>query len=208
MNHTVQRSGGDRMRPARLDTLDDAALLARSPDDPAAFRELYDRYSERVYGYFVRRTSSIDASYDLTAETFAQAWTARGRFRDDAGGSAGPWLFGIARLVLLMSVRHAAIEGRARERLLTEYQSTTTRNDPRDTPDERWLDGLDEALADLPSGQRDALLLRVVDDLGYDDIATRLDTTAPAARVRVHRALGALHDQLTDTSTKDERHDH
>ena len=95
----------------------DAQLLALACRDPAAFRTLYDRYAERVHGYHLRRCQDPDAAFDLTAETFAQAWLARSRFRDEAGGSAGPWLFAIARHVLLASVRRRALERDACERL-------------------------------------------------------------------------------------------
>ena len=66
----------------------DAALLLAARTDPGAFRELYERYAEQLHGFHLRRTSDADAAYDLTAETFAQAWLSRGRFRDEAGGSA------------------------------------------------------------------------------------------------------------------------
>jgi len=59
-------------------------------------------------------------------------------------------------------------------------------------PDETWLDGLDEALAELPEGQLDAIRLRYVHDLPYEELAGALDTTPQAARVRVHRGLSAL----------------
>src|ERR1044072_5141314 len=91
-------------------TPSDAALLAAA--DPDAFRELYARHADRVFGYFVRRSGDRDAAFDLTAETFAQAWIMRRRFRDEAAGSAAPWLFGIARNVLLMSVRRGRVERR------------------------------------------------------------------------------------------------
>src|SRR6266536_2128349 len=95
----------------------DAALLVAARTDPGAFRELYDRYAQRVLGYHVRRCRDDDAAHELTAETFAQAWLVRARFRDECGGSAGPWLFGVARNVLLASVRRRALEAGARERL-------------------------------------------------------------------------------------------
>lgn len=63
-------------------------------------------------------------------------------------------------------------------------------------PDETWLEGLDEALADLPATQRQAVELRVLDDLDYDGVAARLATTPAAARVRVHRALTALRERI------------
>jgi RNA polymerase sigma-70 factor (ECF subfamily) len=156
----------------------DAALIAAARTDPGAFRELYDRYAERVLGYHSRRTRDEDAAHELTAETFAQAWLARTRFRDECEGSAGPWLFGIARNVLLSSVRRRALEASARERLGMEVMPTVS-------PQEDWLDGLDD---DVP----EAVRLRVLDDMSYDQIAIELGTTPGAARVRVHRGLAAL----------------
>src|SRR6478672_378509 len=87
----------------------DAELIHAARTDAGAFRELYDRYAGRVHGYHLRRTRDLHAAHDLTAETFAQAWLARRRFRDRAGGSAGPWLFGIARNLVSQSVRRRRI---------------------------------------------------------------------------------------------------
>ena len=136
----------------------DAALLAASRADPGAFRELYDRYAERVLAYHHRRCRDEDAAHDLTAETFAQVWLVRARFRDDCDGSAAPWLFGIARNVLLSSVRRRRVEAAARERL-------GVLRSPVAEPEESWLDGLDEALDELPESQREAIRLRVIDDI-------------------------------------------
>ena len=137
--------------------------------------------------YHLRRSRDADSAHDLTAETFAQAWLARRRFRDDAGGSAGPWLFAIARHVLLASVRKRRLELAACERL--GVLERLDRPPAAAEPDDSWLDGLDEALADLPAGQREAIELRVVDDLDYERVAATLDTTPLAARVRVSRGL-------------------
>ena len=174
----------------------DAELLAAARTDAAAFRALYDRYAVRILRYHQRRTDDADAAHDLTAETFAQAWLARSRFRDEAGGSAGPWLFAIARHVLLASVRKRALEQTAARRLGLQSSGTAAE------PDEAWLDGLDEALADLPEGQREAIRLRVVDDLGYEQVAASLGTTPEAARVRVHRGLAALRNRLSARSAR------
>src|SRR4029077_10658981 len=95
----------------------DAELLVAARSDASAFRELYERYADRVYGYHLRRSRDPHAAHDLTAETFAQAWLSRARFRDEARGSAGPCLFGLARHVLLVSLRRHRLERRACERL-------------------------------------------------------------------------------------------
>src|SRR6185312_8493515 len=108
----MQRAEAPTRAAAEREMKSDADLIRAARTDAGAFRELYDRYAEQVHGYHLRRTRDSHAAHDLTAETFAQAWLARRRFRDHAGGSAGPWLFGIARNVLLLSVRRRRLKQR------------------------------------------------------------------------------------------------
>jgi RNA polymerase sigma-70 factor (ECF subfamily) len=174
----------------------DAALVAASRDDPDAFRALYDRHVERIHAGHLRQTRDVHAAHDLTAETFAQAWLVRERFRDEAGGSALPWLLGIARNVLLMSVRRRVLEQRACERLgLRErLDGPPAAVEPIDA----WLDGIDDLLAGLPPSHAEALRLRIVDDRDYAGVAAALGTTPQNARVRVHRALRMLRARMTE----------
>jgi len=156
--------------------------------DPDAFRVLYDRYAERMFRYFIRRTGNHDASLDLTAETFARAWFGVAAFRDLAGGSAGPWLFGIARNVLFASVAAGRLESEAR----TKLGLLMDRNTEEPETDARWLTDVDQAVAALPSQQREAIELRVMADLSYEETAAALGCSPTAARIRVSRALSAL----------------
>jgi RNA polymerase sigma factor (sigma-70 family) len=175
----------------------DASLLAAARHDPDAFRELYERYARSLNDYFVRRTASRTAALDLTAETFAQAWFIRAGFRDRADGSAAPWIYGIAYNVLLMSIRRGSVEQRATERLgLQEWRNRLERLSDA-VPETAWGDGADELLETLPSHQRDAVRLRVLDDLDHADVARELGTTPGTARVHVHRGLKALTRHLT-----------
>ena len=63
-------------------------------------------------------------------------------------------------------------------------------------------DELEGALADLPEGQREAIRLRVVVDLAYEQVAASLGTTPEAARVRVHRGLASLRNRLSARSAR------
>jgi RNA polymerase sigma-70 factor (ECF subfamily) len=172
----------------------DAQLLRASGSDPAAFRELYDRYAERIYGFALRRTGDVDAARDLTAETFAQAWLSRRRFHDRSGGLCGPWLFGIARNLIAESVRRRRIELAACAKL----GMLDRLDEPRATvePAPAWLDGSGDLLGELPEGERHAVELRVVEGLSYDEVAARLETGPGAVRVRVARGLGRLRELI------------
>jgi RNA polymerase sigma-70 factor (ECF subfamily) len=99
---------------------------------------------------------------------------------------------GIAHRLLADAVRRERIDVRARERLglpvdlASEdgYTEVEARLSPRLA--------LDRALRALPAHEREALHLRVVDELPYEQVARRLDIRPAAARLRVSRALRRL----------------
>jgi RNA polymerase sigma-70 factor, ECF subfamily len=170
------------------DVRSDAQLIADG--DEAGFAELYRRHAVEVYSFFRARLAW--AAADLTAETFAQAWVSRRRFRDDCEGSALPWLLGIGRNVLRESVRRDRVETCARERLGLPLDLAT--EDGYEVVEERLSPrrALAEALESLPAHERRALELRVVDGLPYGEVADRLAIRPAAARLRVSRALRRL----------------
>jgi RNA polymerase sigma factor (sigma-70 family) len=182
-----------------LVTRTDAELLKAAGGDPQAYREFYDRYAAWIRSWFVRHTGSETASLDLTAETFAQAWHASKRFRDEADGSGAPWLFGIARNLLRQYHKHNRIESAARERMGLPAPAAECEDYER--IDERSEIGaltplLRHAVRALPAEQRRALELRVVHGLPYEAVAGRLGCSQNAARLRVSRALRALTTQM------------
>ena len=184
--------GGVPPLPGVTDVTDrtDAELIRTAESDAGAFGELYRRHASTVRGWFRRRLEW--AASDLTAEAFAQAWLSRRSFRDEADGSALPWLLGIARNVARESARRNEVESRARRKLglptdlASEdgYAAVEERLSPRTA--------LTDALETLPGHEREALELRVVDELPYSDVAARLGVRPAAARLRVSRALRRL----------------
>jgi DNA-directed RNA polymerase specialized sigma24 family protein len=85
----------------------DAELIRAARVDGEAFAELYRRHARAIASWFAARTPTRIAG-ELTAETFAQAALSLKRFRDEANGSAAPWLYGIARNVLRRSLEREA----------------------------------------------------------------------------------------------------
>lgn len=94
----------------------DAELIVASRRDPHAFRELYDRWAERLLAYFFVRTRNAETASELVAETFAVAYERRRRFRD-IGRPGGAWLYGIAAHELSHWYRHEDVRRRAIKRL-------------------------------------------------------------------------------------------
>ena len=178
----------------------DAALLAEARSDADAFAEVCRRHAAALEAWFIRRTADPGIAADLTAETFAQAWRSRERFRDEAQGSAAPWLYGIAANLHRQYCRRRRVETAARRRLgmplrdfAVELDAVESRLDSA-----RLGPALRAAVAALPPRQREAVELRVVRELPYPDIASRLGCSLGVARLNVSRALVSLRARLQE----------
>jgi RNA polymerase sigma factor (sigma-70 family) len=172
-------------------------------DQPLDIGRLYERHGEELLTFIVRRTSDTEVALDLWAETFAQALAGRGRYRGATEEEAGGWLYAIARRQLGRYYRRGRAERRAMQRLGIERPQIDS-----DTEAEivrrAGLDDLRQVIAAgvamLPEDAREALELRLVEELSYPDLAARLAITEQAARKRVSRGIGAL-SFLLDTNT-------
>ncbi len=180
----------------------DAELIAAAKRDPEAFAELYRRHAPAVARWLAARLPTRIAS-DLTAETFAQAALSFGRFRDEADGSAEPWLFGIARNLLKRSLERERVENAARLKLGLDPRTYDDGSDELVTRlDAAQLrPALETALDRLPPGQREAVQLRVIRSLDYDEVASSLGCSPVAARIRVSRGLNSLSRLLKGASS-------
>ena len=177
-----------------LPEVPDALLIVASGDDPRAFRELYDRWAERLLAYFYGRVLDAEVAADLLAETFAVAYERRRRFRD-IGRPGGAWLYGIAAKELSHWFRSQEVERRAVRRLGIEVPPLDDESIARiealaDVDEHRAA--LTAALGQMTGAEREAVQLRVVGELGYGEIAARLGCSEGAARTRVHRGLARL----------------
>jgi RNA polymerase sigma factor (sigma-70 family) len=144
--------------------------------------------------YFARRTLDPDTAADLTAETFAEAFSARARFRDE-GVDGAPWLDAIARHQLGRFFRSGAVDSRARRRLGMPERDLSAEDHERI---EELIDfeplrrPLARALEELSGEQREAMRLRVMEGRPYPEVAAMLECTEATARARVSRGLRKL----------------
>jgi RNA polymerase sigma factor (sigma-70 family) len=174
--------------------LDDDELLLLSRARADAFGELYDRHAEALLRFFVGRTFDPDVAAELTAETFAQAFVSRHRFRPQGGGATA-WLYGIARHQLSRFHRRGAVDARARGRLGLPQRDLSDEDYDRieelmDTQEVREAVG--DAFALLSTEQREAVNLRVVEGRPYQEVAELTGSSEQTARARVSRGLRRL----------------
>jgi RNA polymerase sigma-70 factor, ECF subfamily len=167
----------------------DAILLRASVDDPCAFETLYRRHSARLRRLVAREVPE-EAVLDMVAETFAQVIVSAHRFRGTSDGEAVAWLNAIAQNLARGYHRRARVEDRARRALAIE-QSVREAIEAAERDDGVELD-LEAALASLSATERQAVELRVIQELDYDELARQLAIRPDAARMRVSRGLRAL----------------
>jgi RNA polymerase sigma-70 factor (ECF subfamily) len=155
----------------------------------------YERHALQLLRFFARRTFDAEVAADLTAETFAQAFASRSRFRQQEAGGGQAWLFTIARRQLSRFRRRRRVEVRARERLGMPMRRLSTEDADRidELIDFEWVGRqVASALSKLPRSQREAVTLRVIEGKSYVDIARASGCTEVTARARVSRGLHRL----------------
>jgi RNA polymerase sigma-70 factor (ECF subfamily) len=181
---------------------DDDELLRRfKAGEGDAFVAFYRRHLAAIVGFFLRRTGDPELTADLTAEVFAAALLAAGRYRPGERPALA-WLYGIAAHKLADSRRRGRVEDRARQRLSLEplvldddgieriHELATGAGDET---------ALQQAVDALPPSQRDAVLARVVAEQPYAQIAASMDCSELLVRQRVSRGLRALRSHLEET---------
>ena len=172
----------------------DLELLRAARADPEAFGEFYRRHAVGLERWLRSQTPDLATAADLTAETFAQALVGLERFRGEDEGAAHAWVYGIARNLVRRYHRRGRVETATCQRLGIQVDL-----DPQEIADlEQRMQAmahaseLSDALDRLPSAQREAVQLRVIDELDYPEAAARMGTTEQNARMRVSRALRTL----------------
>jgi len=153
--------------------------LARTGDSDA-FGMLYDHYQGSVYRFLFYRTRSSTLAEDLTSETFFRALRNMQNFRWQ-GKDFGAWLMTIARNLATDHFK----AGRTRLELSTEDMGL--HDDATEGPEHSVLASLTneillKALTDLPSEQKDCLIMRFLQGMSIAETAAVLGRSEGAVK--------------------------
>ena len=159
-----------------------------------AFSTLVERYSGLVYGIALRKCGDPDWAADVTQNVFVSlARKSATLVRDPHFVSVGAWLYGAAILEARCVLRDR-IKQRNRQVAMMERLSKSAEGSDH-PPDEALADlvpKMDDALGRLPQHDREVIVFRFYDQLGFVEIAARLGVDKEAARKRCSRALAKL----------------
>lgn len=179
---------------------DEAVVECVRAGDRDAYRTLVERYTAMVFGIAGRYGRDEAETEDLAQDIFIQAYLGLSGFRGDASFSS--WLYRIAVNRCRDHVKSARI---AREESLggpdsndgRRLESMSSERTPETELERRASAArLRAALEALDPSYAVPFLLKYDQGLSYEEMAERLDATAGALKVRVHRARKALRDLL------------
>ena len=202
----------------------DAELVARLVHgDEAVLAELYDRHAGMVYRTGLRLLGDPGAAEEVVQETMLALWD-RAELYDPAVASLGAWLATIARNRSIDRLR-----ARGRRVVALPLSSVTFHGDENAPMDDRildsgvllagaqrelepaaageaaWLrDTLAQAVATLPSLERQVIELAYARDLTQAEIASRLGWPLGTVKTRTRRALASLHEALSEALGPDQ----
>jgi len=171
--------------------------------DRDAFAVLVERHGSRIHSAILRMIGDPEAANDLAQETFLKAFAALASFRKGAAFST--WLYAIAlNQVRSEFRRRKSVKGQAMlsldagggpgddsgDRPMEPAGATPDPGDETSRKEEAAL--LHRALARLDEEYREAVVLRDIEGLSYEEIAAATGVPAGTVRSRIHRGRAAL----------------
>lgn len=193
--------------PARVVVDEDAQLVERvQRGDQRAFEMLVVKYQRRIERLIARMVRDTDLVEDIAQETFIRAYRALPRFRGESAFYT--WLYRIA-----VNTAKKAMIGLQRDPLRTESALAGAADEDDDAPrvENDLSDGetpesvlasrqiaetVNAAVELLSEDLRQAITLREIEGLSYEDIAEIMQCPIGTVRSRIYRAREAIASRL------------
>jgi RNA polymerase sigma-70 factor (ECF subfamily) len=188
----VESFAPDAVETAAAPLSDHDLMLAVRDGELDALGELFERHHGPLYGFLVKLTGQRPAAEDIAQTVFQRMLKYRHTYRDD--GSFTAWMYHLARRCAADHFRKSASAPAAVDPhdLAERADDRPNAGDHAVARDEHAL--LHVALGRLDRDAREVLLLSRFQELSFAEIATILECSAGAAKVRAHRALKELRD--------------
>jgi RNA polymerase sigma-70 factor (ECF subfamily) len=170
----------------------DASLVrAVLEGNATAFTMLVDRHARVCLRFATRMLGTLEDAEDVTQETFVRAYGALARY--DERVAFQTWIMSI-----LINRCRTALQSRRRRdaRVVADDVAVAVAAVPSDADDAALRDAIERALAQLEPGQREAFLLKHVEQLSYEEMSAMTGAGVSALKMRVQRACERLQQLL------------
>ena len=149
-----------------------------------AFREIFDSLSNKFFAYVFSRTSNRDDALDIVQDVFVDLWKSLKSFKYSSDEALYGFIFTITKRKLSRYYKH-----KTNFASLDEISEKYIAQPEVNQEDYRFMQ---KHLSSLGSKYQDLLKLRYWSEMTFAEIASSLNITETAAKVRHHRALKKL----------------
>lgn len=197
------QSGQDKAQDGNVSEAQVDQLLVERVQggDSRAFDLLISKYQHRIVSLISRYVSDPSESLDVAQEAFIKAYRAIGNFRGDSAFYT--WLYRIAintakNWLVARNRRPPASDIDAAD---AEQYDIDSPLKERSTPENELMreeieKTVYDTIATLPDDLRTAIMLREIEGMSYEDIATTMDCPIGTVRSRIFRAREAIDEKL------------
>lgn len=170
----------------------DDDLVFRARTQAEALGRLYEMCYERILGFCVYRLFNKEIAEDITSAVFLEVARGIGTFRGRTVKDFQSWLYAIAANQANAYIRKTT----RRKKLLEEAAGSMTAFAPGGTDNSPNWPQLYTAILKLKPQHQTIVTLRFFENLKYEQIANILDVKEATLRVRLHRILNELRNNL------------
>ena len=167
--------------------------------DRSAFAGLVEKYQGPIFNLAYRMTGSREDADDLTQETFIRAYQNLHRF--DQSKKFFTWIYTIGinliRNHLKKNVRDISYLAAA-DSALEHHTQEHTREVGETLSDDRMI-RLEQVIRKLPVDLREAIILKFVQDLTFEEVAAVTGDSVSAVKMRIYRGLDKIKQMMEDT---------
>jgi len=179
-----------------------ALMLKVRAGDRTAFEMLYAHYRPKVEGYLFQLTRNREAAEELAQELFLKVYRHRESYEPQAKFSA--WLWQMARNIAIDKLRKkketplsSLFSGESEENI-DELLELPTSDLETLLLERSSLDKVEKIMATLPESQREALSLRALSDLSYEEISGLMKISVPSVKSLIFRARKTLVERMRE----------
>jgi RNA polymerase sigma-70 factor, ECF subfamily len=177
-----------------MDGSSDAAIVARVlHGNVEAFGEIVERYRDRYFRYAMHMLANREDAEEALQDAFTRAF--RSLSRCDDPERFGAWLF---RILVNRCRTSGARRGRRLKTFVSDDMALMDAAEEHPAEQSAWREEIDRALARLRPEQREAFVLKYVEELGYDEMSAVTGVGVSALKMRVMRACDRMREMLSE----------
>jgi RNA polymerase sigma-70 factor, ECF subfamily len=187
------RENGRGERDDQGSSADEAVVARVLVGDHDAFSLLVRRHQASLYRYALGMVGSDDLAADVVQDSFVKAFASLAQCKEPR--RFGAWMLRIVRNRCLDHLKRSRRVSRIDD---VEFELEAAGSADDELRREELRRALDLALGELPVAQRDAFLLKHLQEISYEEMAEMLGASVSALKMRVMRAREALRQVLVE----------